>query len=625
MSIRVDQEILNQKGTPAFNAANYASRPAAGFLGRIFISTDTYQIYRDEGTGWSLIADAGSGSGNLQSVTFNGNTTTYGINIQGGATLSINGLVSGGILFSDGISGVVTQDATTLFWDNTNKRLGLGTATPGVRLDVHSSSGINATFNGTGVTNAVTSYQSAGTSKWSIGNYVSSAVANDFCIYDNVNTTYRLYVHNTGVINIPTSLIIGSTTPTTSYALDVTGSGNFTSSLLIGTTITGNSFIPNGSTVPSNGMYLSAANTLAFATNSTNKLTIASTGLASFNYNTSGTALKITTSYASGRVANFGFGDGTILPTAAFYIGNQTGVGVFIGDETATKGLYVTSGGISILNYQSPVGTNFSPQLQAKGGATGSSGSGFGIISSNNEMAGGIGLSSSASNSLQITADPDNLRASSEIGFTIDNSRYMTIASSGNVLIGTTTDSGSKFSVLGEGNFGNPLSGAAQILIGLSTGPYIKMNGPVSSNTFGSSSNLYIFDATNARGNGFQNNASQNLCIFHYNSGWANIGSFNNSTGIYTPVSDINKKKDFELSTIGLNAILGLKPTLYRMKTQDNTEKHLGFIAQEVNEFIPQAYINDNDFIGLDYQAITATIVKAIQELNEKLVRNNIN
>jgi hypothetical protein len=91
-----------------------------------------------------------------------------------------------------------------------------------------------------------------------------------------------------------------------------------------------------------------------------------------------------------------------------------------------------------------------------------------------------------------------------------------------------------------------------------------------------------------------------------------------NSTGVFVPVSDINKKKDFEDSTIGLNSILRLKPTLYRMLEEENTDKHLGFIAQEVKDFIPQAYVeieNDNKkFIGLNYQAITATLVKAMQE-----------
>jgi hypothetical protein len=116
--------------------------------------------------------------------------------------------------------------------------------------------------------------------------------------------------------------------------------------------------------------------------------------------------------------------------------------------------------------------------------------------------------------------------------------------------------------------------------------------------------------------------ASNNFTL--YNSNVGNIGSFNYTTGVYTASSDINKKKDFELSTLGLDAILGLKSTLYRMKAdKDNCEKHLGFIAQEVKEFIPQAYVEDGEnedkFIGLDYQAITSVLVKAIQEQNQTI------
>jgi len=233
MSIRVDTSILNQNGTPAFNANAFAFRPAAGYIGRIFISIDSKQIFRDTGSAWDLISDAGSGSSNLQQVTANGNYTPYGINITSGG-LFLLGSTNGGIFFADGGSGQFTQDATTLFWDDTNKRLGINTASPSAKLDVHSGSGTNAIFNGTGVTNAVATFQSAGTSKWSLGNYVSSAVANDFCIYDNVNTAYRFYIHNTGVINIPTSLIIGSTTPTSSYTFDLTGSAKISSNLTLG-------------------------------------------------------------------------------------------------------------------------------------------------------------------------------------------------------------------------------------------------------------------------------------------------------------------------------------------------------------------------------------------------------
>ena len=515
MGIRLINYVNNQLQTPALYTDAFAGRPAAGIYGRLFMSTDTKEIFQDLTTTWQLLADAGAGAGTLQSVCTNGSTTNTGITIlsnnlalsNAASSFYIKALTVGSVLFCDDASGLVSQDNTNFFWDNTNNRLGLGTAAPSARLDVHSSSGTSAILNGTGASNALLTFQNTGTSKWSIGNFVSSTVANDFNIYDTVNSVSRLQVHNTGVINIPTSLIIGTTTPTSIYAFDVTGTSRFTAA------ITGTSATFSSSVTSSfNGFNALAAY-----------------GFTSYE----GAA-------ASGKNIQFTLGIFTSVDAIYQSSGNTNDFGIYTnGGSTSQAKLYIKNGG--------------------------------------------------------------------------------------NVLIGTTTDSGSKFSVLGEGNFGNPLSGQAQILIGLSTGPYIKMNGPASNNTFGNSSNLYLFDALNSRGNGFQNNTSQNLCIFHYNAGWVNIGNFNNSTGTYTATSDINKKKDFELSTIGLNAILGLKPTLYRMIKENNTEKHLGFIAQEVKDFIPQAFVNDEDFIGLDYQAITATLVKAIQELNEKLVRNNIN
>lgn len=101
------------------------------------------------------------------------------------------------------------------------------------------------------------------------------------------------------------------------------------------------------------------------------------------------------------------------------------------------------------------------------------------------------------------------------------------------------------------------------------------------------------------------------------------VGRFADATGIYTPVSDVNKKKDFEVSTIGLKEVLQLRPTLYRMKSEDESApKELGFIAQEVKDFIPQAYVEggdeDNKFIGLNFNAITAVNTKAIQELKQE-------
>ena len=107
-----------------------------------------------------------------------------------------------------------------------------------------------------------------------------------------------------------TAFIGGTMSGTTIYGSTAVCSpvGKFTTCLDLGGALTGTSavfsstntataFIPSGATVPTNGMYLSAANTLDFATNSGNRLSIASTGAATFSSSvTAATKMSVGTS-----------------------------------------------------------------------------------------------------------------------------------------------------------------------------------------------------------------------------------------------------------------------------------------------------------------------------------------
>jgi hypothetical protein len=88
---QIDLSILNQRQTPAFYADVLANRPAAGFIGRIFVSTDTFAFFRDNGTGWDLIGGPGTGtvtgSGTTGQVTFWDGAST----ITGDSGLTYNG------------------------------------------------------------------------------------------------------------------------------------------------------------------------------------------------------------------------------------------------------------------------------------------------------------------------------------------------------------------------------------------------------------------------------------------------------------------------------------------------------------------------------------------------------
>jgi len=536
MPLRINNNILNQKGTPAFFSDTFANRPAFGFAGRVFISIDTGQIFEDTGSAWTLIADAGVGGGTLASVTANGNTTATGIVITANG-LSTNSITdtsktAGSILFS-GTAGLVSQDNANLFWDDTLNRLGIGTATPTAPFDIHGA-GTLVQLNGLTTNNAYLAYQNNNLTKWSLGNNYNAG-ANSFDLYNNNAGSVALSVNITSnVLQLNANLAIKQAT------------GFYQIAGYNGIACDSGGFFFNCSTA--NNAYLNFANL---------------TGSRSYTFpDTNGTLAltsQITNSQWTTSGSNIYYNSGNVL----------------IGLTSSTFRLHV-------LASDGQIGTFATSD--ASGGFIGfkyNTSSNFGYIGSGNFLVTGAAVTD-----LAITTDSGSI----VFGTGAANERAR-ITSGGKFLIGTTTDNGKPLQVSGE-----------------------------------------ISAVGNVCGINFQNRASTNYFAFYantdifiFNTNTTNIASIGATTGVYTPLSDINRKKDFEISTIGLNAILALKPTLYRMKEENNTEKHLGFIAQEVKDHIPQAFVQSGNFIGLNYQAIVATLVKSIQELNEKLERNNIN
>ena len=90
--IEIYNYVTNQKGSPAIWSDVLAARPPAGFIGRLFVSTDTFEIYRDNGITWDLIGGGGGPAVNIYNsngtltgtrvVTMAGNNLTF----EGGAS-----------------------------------------------------------------------------------------------------------------------------------------------------------------------------------------------------------------------------------------------------------------------------------------------------------------------------------------------------------------------------------------------------------------------------------------------------------------------------------------------------------------------------------------------------------
>jgi hypothetical protein len=237
---RIDLDILNQKQTPAFYASSLATRPAASFVGRIFIDSDSPStgLYRDTGTAWVQIADPGAGStGTLQQVTTNGNTTSIGLIVTAGTFSTVSDLVyntGNGVdwliknipngplvrLKAHGTQGGYSNRRGALGWKDNNgnntdviawddttvttyqdtiitTKLGINTATAGVYLDVHGTTGVIAQLENTTTQNTLLSFRNQGAGAWSIGNGYNAG-ANDFIIYDAVSFVNRFTIKGTG-------------------------------------------------------------------------------------------------------------------------------------------------------------------------------------------------------------------------------------------------------------------------------------------------------------------------------------------------------------------------------------------------------------------------------------------
>ncbi|MFY9287998.1 MAG: tail fiber domain-containing protein [Alphaproteobacteria bacterium] len=228
----------------------------------------------------------------------------------------------------------------------------------------------------------------------------------------------------------------------------------------------------------------------------------------------------------------------------------------------------------------------------------------------------------------------------------------------GNVGIGTTTPSG-LLHVSGSADsyfdyYGNTLHVFARRANGTSNSPTATQNGDILSGYLGTGYHTGGWNTGNA---GFQTRATQNhtssaqgnkieffvtpngatsaviaATIDHDST--LNIGAFaassathvcRNGNTLSSCSSARRFKENIKPSSFGLKEVLEMKPVTFDFKDhKENWEKHdFGFIAEDMRDINPLfvTYDQSGKIDGVRYMQLAAVQAKAIQELNEKIVK----
>ena len=214
--------------------------------------------------------------------------------------------------------------------------------------------------------------------------------------------------------------------------------------------------------------------------------------------------------------------------------------------------------------------------------------------------------------SLFIFADSDDLKSN----------QRMVIDNSGNVGINTTSP-GALFTIRKDGTQASSVSTTYQMQT------ISDSNGGIAIQA-GDSSIAYLVFGDNGdydAGRIAYKNASHDLCFYTNNAEEMVLDSDGDLhvdrdvVAFSTTPSDKRLKKNIKDIDYGLDTIMKLNPKQYDWKKDDTHD--IGFIAQEVEKVIPEIVKDkkhfDKEIKTLDYEKLTAVLIKAVQELKQEI------
>ena len=301
---------------------------------------------------WATLSSSAVTSFSAGTTGFTPSSATTGavtlagtLNVANGGT-GLTSLTAGYIPFGAGTSAF--GSSASLFWDNTNARLGIGTSSPGYKLTVAGTAGT-----------ATVSLLETGVRSWGIR--AGGSVTNNFDIADFTAGVSRFNIDSSGNVGI------GTSSPTT--RLDVVGAGNPTITLRgSDAAYTG---ILNIQAAGGGGSRIDATggtNTLILTTNNTERMRIDSSGnvlvggttangrLAVQGYSSANTSADIAINRSSSATTiqnapNITFGDGTTNNTVTIQAGLGNLQFLNYGSGAWNERMRISStGGVSIGN-----------------------------------------------------------------------------------------------------------------------------------------------------------------------------------------------------------------------------------------------------------------------------------
>lgn len=399
--------------------------------------------------------------------------------------------------------------------------------------------------------------------------------------------------------------------------------------------VTSPDFEPSGSTAPTNGLYLPTTNTVALATNSTERLRLDASGNLGLGVTPSswGSAASVVqfankNSLLGGASAGT-FNGGFLSVCNAYHNGTS-----WIYTTSNYSTLYQTYNGLHLW-YTAPSGTAGNAISFTQAMTLDASGN-LGIGTTSPSVT--LHLNSAVSNTAKLrvgrsTSDSNYIQLGTNGGSSVIVANGVT-GTAGELIFGNDANTGTYTERARIDSSGNLLVGTTSA----SSGYGLKVaNGGLLVNSSQGGNNLVVFENTSTSGYGISVSCNNSNTTYRYFEGYSSsaaaqkIAIFTDGNvriaagSTYGNLSDASLKTDIVDASPKLADVCALRVRNFAT-LEDAESKYIGFIAQEFETVFPSlvttstdVYKDGREIKGIKESALIPILVKAIQELTARL------